>query len=306
MRQRLAVIATGLAFVALTGCSASRPPTHPVSTPLPSALPTAAAPYVGFSVPGFPPNPDHLVTLENATGVQATAVSLYMSLGKKLDFAVVSSLRSSGVLPVVEIDSDTIPLRNIATGAEDTVLRYYARQIASVHGTVAIDFDHEFNGPWFGWGFNHEPAATFVAAWRHVVTIFRQNGATNVAWLWNPNVSGSSTTAIRPWYPGNSWVTMMGLDGYFYTPKATFSTVFGPTLTQIDAFTHRPILIVETGANPSASRPAQIRDLFEGARKAGIVGIIWFDYHKYVGHNWFIDNDPAALAAFRQAADAYK
>ena len=61
---------------------------HPADPPLRSSSPSARAEavsrYVGFSVPGFPPDPDRLVTLEKATGVQATAVSLYMSLGQKL------------------------------------------------------------------------------------------------------------------------------------------------------------------------------------------------------------------------------
>ncbi len=246
------------------------------------------------------------MTLENATGVHATIVSLYMSLGKQLDIAAVSSLRSSGVLPVIEIDSDAIPMRDIAAGADDSVLTSYAKQIASVHGTVAIDFDHEFNGPWFEWGDTHESAATFVAAWRHTVTVFRHNGATNVTWVWNPAVPGAYTAAMRPWYPGDAWVTMVGLDGYFVTPEATFTTVFGPALNQVRSFTHRRVLIAETGANPSANRSAQISDLFAGASSAGIAGVIWFDYYKYTDHDWLINNDPAALAAFRKAAEAYR
>ena len=66
------------------------------------------------------------------------------------------------------------------------------------------------------------------------------------------------------------------------------------------------MFIVETGVNPSVNRPAQISDVFAGAHGAGIVGVIWFDYHAHSGHDWFIDNDPAALAAFRKAAEAYR
>ena len=57
-----------------------------------------------------------------------------------------------------------------------------------MNGAVAIDFDHEFNGAWSEWGYTHESARTFVAAWRHVVTVFRRNDATDVAWVWNPAV----------------------------------------------------------------------------------------------------------------------
>ena len=156
MKNKLASIAAGLALAILAGCSASQQDPHPVNTPSsspsPSVRPEATSRYIGFSVPGFPPDPDRLVRLETATGVQVSAVSFYMGIGKKLDIMTVSSLCSSGILPVVEIDSDKIPLSDIAAGAEDAVLRAYARQIASVHGAVAIDFDHEFNGPWFELG----------------------------------------------------------------------------------------------------------------------------------------------------------
>ena len=305
MRLGVVTIFAGLALSAAVGCSASQASIPSVNMQLRSSSATSAR-YVGFSVPGFPPDSNHLVTLEDATGVVATAVSFYMSLGKKLDIAAVSALRSSGVLPIVEIDSDDIPLGDIAAGMEDGSLTSYARQIASVHGTVAIDFDHEFNGPWFDWGYTHESAAVFVSAWRHVVSVFRRSRVTNVVWIWNPSVSGSSTTVITPWYPGNSWVTMVGLDGYFYTPKATFNTVFGLTISQVRALTSHPVFIVETGVNPSTDLIAQIGDLFEGARKAGVVGVIWFDYHKYADHNWLLNNDPDALAAFGKAARAYQ
>ena len=46
-------------------------------------------------------------------------MSYYISLGKALDIDAVSSLRASGILPIVEIDSDKIPLRDIAAGTED-------------------------------------------------------------------------------------------------------------------------------------------------------------------------------------------
>src|SRR6185437_7678694 len=38
---------------------------------------------------------------------------------------------------------------------------------------VVIGFGHEMNAYWYSWGYRHTPAATFVAAWRHIVTLFR-------------------------------------------------------------------------------------------------------------------------------------
>ena len=50
-------------------------------------------------------------------------------------------------------------------------------------------FGHEMNGNWYSWGYQHAlTAAVFVAAWRHIVTVFRPQGAGNVTWLWTVNV----------------------------------------------------------------------------------------------------------------------
>jgi hypothetical protein len=304
VKRALTIAAAAAAVAAVAaGCSAGQG-TAPLVPPSPAAR------YVGFSVPGFPPHAGRLTAIERSTGTQASAASFYMSLGSPLDTSAVSSLQSSGVLPVIEIDSDKVPLSKVADGGEDGTLTEYARQVTALRKPVAIDFDHEFNGPWFDWGYNHESAATFTAAWRHVVTVFRRNGAANVAWIWNPNVSAPGTAALRSWYPGNAWVTWIGLDGYEFTPQATFGAVFSPTLAQIRAFTKDPVFIVETGAMPSTARTSQIAGLFAGARKAGVIGLIWFDYDKPSGHgpnhNWRIDDDPAALAAFRKAAEEYR
>lgn len=119
-------------------------------------------------------------------------------------------------------------------------------------------------------------------------------------------MSYRDTAEIRSWYPGNAYVTWVGLDGYFTSPKSTFATVFGSTLYQVRQFTGKKVLIVETGASPSAGRPRAIDSLFSGAANTlGIVGVIWFDYDKAIGHDWSIDNDSLALAAFHAAAKTY-
>ena len=44
------------------------------------------------------------------------------------------------------------------------------------------------NGTWYSWGYRHTSPAVFVAAWRHIVTVFRAAGARNVTWLWTINI----------------------------------------------------------------------------------------------------------------------
>ena len=310
MKRNIPIACAAVGIIAIAGCSMITGATGSSSSGTQAMSACAPEPqsghYVGFSVGGFPPNPAQLSSLEQATGVTATAVSLYMSLGSKIDMSAVTAVCAQGALPVIEIDSDRLSLRDVADGSQDGALASYARELAAINYPVAIDFDHEFNGPWFDWGYKYQTATEFVAAWRHIVSVFRINGATQVKWVWNPNVNYNDTTALRPWYPGDAYVTLVGLDGYFTSPSSTFHSVFDPTLLQVRQFTSRPILIVETGANPSSKRPRAIASLFAGASNTpGIVGLIWFDYKKYAGHDWYIDNDPAALAAFREASRNY-
>jgi hypothetical protein len=77
--------------------------------------------------------------------------------------------------------------------------------------------------------YNHEPEAApggyrgtpseFIAAWRKVVTIFRNQGATNVEWTWQMTaysfkVKSSDARAADRWYPGDAYVDNVGADAY--------------------------------------------------------------------------------------------
>ncbi len=262
---------------------------------------------VGFSTPGLPKDISALTSLESKAGIHPGIVSWYTGLGTDFNVKMAVTASSHGMLPLVDMASDAIPLAEITAGKYDGFFRNYAHAVAKYGGPVAVDFDHEFNGPWWPWGAKHQTAAEFIASWRRMVTIFRQNGANNVIWVWNPNRSDSVTAPMRGWYPGDDYVTWVGLDAYFLGVNDTFNSVFARTLKELHAFTHRRILIVETAMNPGLNRVTQIKSLFAGlAASPEIVGFIWFDYSKYQGHNWTIENDPTAVALLRSEAVAYQ
>ncbi len=76
-----------------------------------------------------------------------------------------------------------------------------------------IRFAHEMNGTWYPWS-GSATASTYVAAWRHIVSLFRADGVTNVQWVWSPNVQEGSKYPISPYFPGDEWIDYVGLDGY--------------------------------------------------------------------------------------------
>ena len=140
-----------------------------------------------------------------------------------------------------QVDPAGINIAAIAIGTYDTYLRAYARAVRSYGRQIILSFGHEMNASWYSWGFTRTSAATFVAAWRHIVTVFRAAGARNITWLWTVNVTGSSRAAgIAPWWPGSNYVTWVGIDGYFYGMSQTFESLFGPTITAVRTLTSAP------------------------------------------------------------------
>ena len=124
------------------------------------------------------------------------------------------------------------------------------------------------NGYWYHWGYQHTSPAVFVAAWRHIVTLFRQQGADDVTWLWTTNIidAKGGIPDPAPWWPGEQYVTWIGIDGYYYRPSWTFASLFGPTIKAVRALTRsrcrssspRP------GRPSAAGQPAKIADLTAG------------------------------------------
>ena len=145
-----------------------------------------------------------------------------------------------------------------------------------------------------------------MAAWRHIVDVFRSTGADNVTWLWTVNavVNGSSQIPNPDaWWPGADYVTWVGIDGYYFHAGQTFFSLFGSTIVDIRQVTNDPVIIAETGAASVAGKAAKIADLFQGVKASDMLGFVWFDA---IGNeNWRIDNSASAVAAYRKGALAY-
>jgi hypothetical protein len=148
-----------------------------------------------------------------------------------------------------------------------------------------------------------------VAAWQHIVKVFRALDAQNVTWLWTVNIvndsrSGKVDDNLRQWWPGSSYVTWVGIDGYYLKPNWQFAPLFGPTISAVRTLTNAPILIAETGAVPTAGQPEKIADLFNGIRSYGLLGFVWFNTSNSIGQSFGISSS-AANTAFHKGASSY-
>ena len=208
---------------------------------------------------------------------------------------------------LVQIDPSYASVAAIANGSYDSYLRWYAGSVRHFGHAVIIGFGHEMNAPWYSWGHPHVRPGTFVAAGRHIVRLFRSQGADNATWLWTINTDLPRSGPVARWWPGSAYVTWVGVDGYFYRPSDTFTTVFGTTIRQVRSFTRKPVLLGETAAGPAAGQPGKIESLFAGLRREGALGLVWFDEDQHAGiyhQDWRLDSGTPAAAAFRRDVSA--
>jgi Glycosyl hydrolase family 26 len=244
-----------------------------------------------------------------AVGRQPDIVLYYSSWKESFQERLAAAARAHGATPFVQIEPENTSLAAIAAGHDDGYLTSYARQVKAYGHNVMIGFAAEMNADWDPWGYRHTSPAVFVAAWRHVVTVFRQQGADQVTWVWTVNLTEPGTGPVQDWWPGDSYVTWVGIDGYYYRSDYTFDNAFLPTIAEVRIFTQRPILLAETAVGQVAGQAAKIPDLFNGVRANHLLGFVWFDQTQAGGlyhQDWRLEGNPAGLAAFRRELRTYK
>jgi cellulose synthase (UDP-forming) len=266
-------------------------------------------PIIGMYDSGIPDSWTPVAQWNKAVGTPAGMILYYNGWGQGFQAGFAATARAHGAELLVDLDpTGTQNLAQIAQGAGDAWLRSYAQQVAQYRYPVVIAFAHEMNGNWYPWGYGHQPASAYVAAWRHVVRLFRAAGASNVTWMWTVNAVNAYSPPLRQWWPGKAWVNWVGIDGYYYYSTDTFTSVFGLAVAQIRAFTNTPIMIAETAVGTTSDRETQINDLLAGVRADHMLGFVWFDEAQNDGiyhQDWRLQDDPAALAEFKVVARRY-
>jgi hypothetical protein len=195
-------------------------------------------------------------------------------------------------------------LQDTIDGKHDKSYRQMARAIVSYRQVMLVRLMHEMNGFWYPWGHvgNNTPAQ-YIKAWRHVVQIFRDEGATNALWVWSPNVVRFlDDKNIAQYYPGDSWVDFAGMVGYGKA-EATAQETYKETLSRIYDLTKKPIIVTETGSD-GPNKPEWIES-FGRWLKANprVLGFIWTDKPKgdLANGNWGMTTDRLSIAAFKKA-----
>lgn len=207
-------------------------------------------------------------------------------------------------------DGFEFPLNAITAGEFDPYIRESARDAAAWGKPLLLRFAHEMNGDWYPWGVGvgGNTPRIYVAAWRHVVRVFREEGADNVRWVWAPNVDDDGSQPFEDLFPGEAWVDLVGLDGFNWGGAygwRSFTEIFGPSYKALGRLTGKPVIIAETGsAEDPGDKRAWILSMFgeELPKFQRIRAVVWFNRPHGDRADWRVQSSPAALAAFRSVA----
>jgi beta-mannanase len=261
--------------------------------------------YFGTSVAGAPNSMKPVDDYAGRVGKRPNLIGYYAAWGDGFDISGVRNAWQSGALTVVSWEPFGTSLKEIASGASDPYIKKYATAVRKLNLPVVITFADEMNGFWDRWGTEHTTPEVYVDAWRHIHDVFTEVGAANVIWAWSPNVVNPvKDVPLEPYYPGDAFVDWVGMVGYFTydDPPDTFAELFGPTIEQVRGFSSKPLIILETAAEPGGRRSADMRQLFEGvSANRDILGFVWFD-HKAPRADWRLAQGPDGLDEFRRLA----
>lgn len=257
---------------------------------------------------------------------QIVPTTRYGAANPKFPTALAARAHSYGLVPMITLelgdpDRDKAHepqpdwnLDAILSGRYDPMLRQYARDAAAFDKEVWLRPFHEMNGYWYPWGgtVNGNSPEKFKWAWIRVRTIFREQGADNVKFVWSPNresVPATSANAIKKYWPGDAHVDYMGIDGFNYgkdSVKAyswsrwmTFEELYAAPYREMTALSKKPIIVAETASHTKGGDKAKwIAGMFSVIPKKfpQIKAIVWFNYDKE--RNWRVASTSATRSAW--------
>ncbi|MGW6681345.1 glycoside hydrolase family 26 protein [[Kitasatospora] papulosa] len=304
---------TGLASVALaavaallaTSCSAAgeeAPASSPSAAPLVPSEGALLGHYYGDG------------TLEETAARIGTTPAVHLTYyGWDDDWSASEATRddlSGNRIPLVNWEPFDVDFDDIIDGSLDATIEKQADGAKALEKPFFLDFAAEMNEE-EGWG-GHDPER-YIAAYRHIHDVFDDRGASNVVWVWAPNVTDSADApAAMSYYPGDRYVDWTGVDGYNWGTSdpdfawQSFTDLFRDIYAELAA-KGKPIIIGETGSDETGGSKAEwIRGIVPGLKEEFplIKALVWFDVDKE--RHWQINSSPATLAAYRRmASDPY-
>lgn len=243
---------------------------------------------------------DRRFPLETASWIRDTGSIPYIRL----------MLRSSSEQNIAET---TFTLEQIINGQFDDDLRTWAKDARDFGSPLIVEYGTEVNGEWFSWNGIWNGAGTldgygdpaeydgperFRDAYRHIIQIARDEGASNITWVFHVNgddIPDEEWNRLEQYYPGDEWIDWLGVSVYgagdpmddeWPQLRDGMDAVY-PRLAALSP--DKPIVLLEFGVTSGSP----LGDQAEWA-KAALTDLIALRWPRLIGFSWwneFWEND---------------
>lgn len=216
---------------------------------------------------------DNILKLDKMLGAPLPLIQIYVAWGDKSNeqfpMLYAKAIYDLGSTPLItwepwlsDFDREAHNLRAvsnpdkqgmaaIARGDYDFYIRKWAQEVKDFGHVVFIRWGHEMNDPYrYPWGPQNNKPQEFIAAWRHVVQLFRVMQVPNVIWVWAPQ---PAYLKYKEYFPGNNYVDWIGVGALNYGTVApwskwwSFKEIFGNYYKRLNVF-DKPLMITEMGS----------------------------------------------------------
>lgn len=205
-------------------------------------------------------------------------------------------------------------LDKIIDGSYDNAIKSWATGIKATHSPVLVRLGNEMNANWTVWNslYTYNDPDLYKLAFRHIVDLYREVGATNAKFVWNPNSTSSPSYAWNDatlYYPGDNYVDWVGMTAYnfgdlgggkFKSFDQLYETLYH---TYMRSFPSKPFVIPEFASVEAGGDKAQfIRDLFQKIpyKYPNLKIVNWFNAADGL-YNFSIDSSSASKKAFQES-----
>jgi hypothetical protein len=253
-----------------------------------------------------------LAQFEADAGRSVSVQMWFQDWNINFDGKLMAKVRAHGAIPMLTWQpalpgNQDRTLNQIYSGKYDWYINQNIAVVKSFGHPVFIRLGHEMNGNWYPWSElkNNNQPGEYVRMWKHVVDMFRQQGANNANWVWCPNVYFPGSTDMHELYPGDDYVDWTCLDGYnFNNPWMSFHDIFADSYNRITALApSKPLYIGETASSSNGGDKGKwIYDMLLGNLPTDfpkIQGFTWFNINKE--QPWQIESSTESQSAFKDS-----